>query len=231
MLVNGGTWEIPHIEEMMTTKIAVANRNAAVAQAFALLLQQEDEFEVTADLTDGDQIVDVVAGARPEILLVDPALPDLDLGTLVSEVAEVSPETAVAVLTDSNDGSYLRGAVESGARAYLSMEGDAGELIQKLKLIAGGHVIASGSAASDLSDLVGTSPHGANDGLSDREIEVVNLVARGETNREIADTLVIAENTVKVHLRNIYGKLNVRNRQELTAYALRSESELTSVPS
>ena len=229
MLVNGGTWEIPQIEEMMTTKIAVANRNAAVAQAFALLLQQEDEFEVTADLTDGDQIVDVVAGARPEILLVDPALPDLDLGTLVSEVAEVSPETAVAVLTDSNDGSYLRGAVESGAKAYLSMEGDAGELIQKLKLIAGGHVIASGSAASDLSDLVGTSPHGASDGLSDREIEVVNLVARGETNREIADTLVIAENTVKVHLRNIYGKLNLRNRQELTAYALRSESELTTV--
>ena len=211
----------------MTTRIAVANRNAAVAQAFALLLQQEDEFEVTADLTDGDQIVDVVADARPEILLVDPALPALDLGALVSEVAEISPETAVAVLTDSNDGSYLRGAVESGARAYLSMEGDAGELIQKLKLIAGGHVIASGSAASDLSALAGPSPQGSNDGLSEREIEVVNLVARGETNREIADTLVIAENTVKVHLRNIYGKLSVRNRQELTAYALRSESELT----
>ena len=214
----------------MATKIAVANRNAAVAQAFALLLQQESEFDVAADLTDGDQIVGVVADTRPQILLVDPALPDLDLDALVSEVAEVSPETAVAVLTDSGDGRYLKGAVESGAQAYLSMEGDAGELIQKLKLIAGGHVVASGSAASDLSALVGTSPQGSNDGLSDREIEVVNLVARGETNREIADTLVIAENTVKVHLRNIYGKLNLRNRQELTAYALRSESELTSVP-
>ena len=214
----------------MATKIAVANRNAAVAQAFALLLQQEEEFNVTADLTDGDQIIGAVADARPAILLVDPALPDLDLDALVSEVAEVSPETAVAVLTDSSDGRYLKGAVESGAQAYLSMEGDANELIQKLKLIADGHVIASGSAAKNLSDLAGASPQGSNDGLSDREIEVVNLVARGETNREIAGALVLAENTVKVHLRNIYGKLNLRNRQELTAYALRSESELTSVP-
>ncbi len=216
---------------MMATRITVANRNAAVAQAFALLLQQEDDFEVAAELTDGDQIAGVVADARPQILLVDPALPDLDLDALVNEVAAVSPDTAVAVLTDSSDGRYLKGAVESGARAYLSMEGDADELIQKLKLIASGHVVASGSAASDLSDLVGASPQGSDDGLSDREIEVVNLVARGETNREIADTLVIAENTVKVHLRNIYGKLNLRNRQELTAYALRSERELTSIPS
>ena len=169
----------------------------------------------------------MVADAKPEILLVDPALPDLDLDALISNVAEASPGTAVAVLTDSRDGKYLRGAVESGARAYLSMEGDAGELIQELKLIAAGHVIASGSAARDLSDLAGVNPQGSNDGLSDREIEIVNLVARGETNREIADTLVIAENTVKVHLRNIYGKLNLRNRQELTAYALQSESDLT----
>ena len=215
----------------MATTIVVANRNAAVAQALALLLQQEDEFDVAADLTDGDQIAGVVTDARPEVLLVDPALPDLDLDRLVSQVAEISPETAVAVLTDSNDGKYLKGAVESGARAYLSMEGHADELIQKLKLIASGHVVASGTAAKDLSDLAGLNANGSNDGLSDREIEVVNLVARGETNREIADTLVIAENTVKVHLRNIYGKLNLRNRQELTAYALQTENELTSTPS
>ena len=214
----------------MATRIAVANRNAAVAQALALLLQQEDEFDVAADLTDADQIDGVVADTKPELLLVDPALPDLDLAGVVRSVAEVSPETAVAVLTDSNDGKYLKGAVESGARAYLSMEGDADELIQKLKLIASGHVVASGTAARDLSDLVGAGSSGADDGLSDREIEVVNLVARGDTNKEIADTLVIAENTVKVHLRNIYGKLNLRNRQELTAYALQAESELSSVP-
>ena len=215
----------------MATRIVVANRNAAIAQALALLLQQEDEFEVAADLADENQIVGVVADTKPELLLVDPALPNLDLDGLISQVAEVSPQTSVAVLTDSVDGRYLKGAVESGAQAYLSMEGGADELIQKLKLIAGGHVIASGSAAKDLSELVGTSSQGANDGLSDREIEVVNLVARGDTNREIADTLVIAENTVKVHLRNIYGKLSLRNRQELTAYALQTGKELTSVPS
>ena len=208
----------------------IANRNAAVAQALALLLGQKEEFDVAAELTDADQIMGAVADSRPRLLLVDPALPNLDLDALIDQVAGISPETAVAVLTDSSDDRYLRGAVESGAQAYLSMEGDADELIQKLKLIAGGHVIASGSAANALSDLAGTVSEGSKDGLSDREIEVVNLVAGGDTNKEIADTLAIAENTVKVHLRNIYGKLNLRNRQELTAYALQSESELAVSP-
>ncbi len=193
----------------------------------ALLLGQNEEFDVVAELTEADKIMGAVADARPQLLLVDPALPNLDLDALVGEVAEISPQTAVAVLTDSSDSRYLKGAVESGAQAYLSMEGAADELMQKLKLIAGGHVIASGSAASALSDLAGTVSEGSKDGLSDREVEVVNLVARGDTNKEIADTLVIAENTVKVHLRNIYGKLSLRNRQELTAYALQPESEST----
>ena len=210
----------------MTTKITIANRNAAVAQAMALLLGQKEEFDVVARLTDADQIVASVSDARPQLLLVDPALPGLDLDVLIDEVSRVSPETAVAVLTDSGDARYLKGAVDSGAQAYLSMEGDADELIQKLKLIAGGHVVASGSAANALSDLVGTTSEGSSDGLSEREIDVVNLVARGDTNKEIADTLVIAENTVKVHLRNIYGKLNLRNRQELTAYALQADREV-----
>ena len=210
----------------MTTKITIANRNAAVAQAMALLLGQKGEFDVVAELTDADHVVASVSDARPQLLLVDPALPGLDLESLIGDVARISPETSVAVLTDSSDDSYLRGAVDSGAQAYLSMEGGADELVQKLKLIAGGHVIASASAASALSDLAGTTSEGSGDGLSEREIEVVNLVARGDTNKEIADTLVIAENTVKVHLRNIYGKLNLRNRQELTAYALQAEREL-----
>ncbi len=214
----------------MATKIAIANRNEAVAQALSLLLQQEDEFDVAAELTEEDKIVGAVADAKPELLLVDPALPNLDLDGLVSQVADISPKTSVAVLTDSSDDRYLKGAVESGTQAYLSMEGNAEELIQKLKLIAAGHVIASGSAAKDLSDLAGTTTNAPTDGLSEREMEVVNLVARGGTNKEIADTLVIAENTVKVHLRNIYGKLDLRNRQELTAYALQSESDQTSVP-
>lgn len=209
---------------IMVTRIAIANRNTTVAQALSLLLGREDEFVVTAEVTERDQVVEVVADAKPEILLVDPALPSLDLDALVSRVADVSPSTAVVVLADSRDARFLKRAVESRARAYLSLEGDANELIQELKLIAGGHVIASGSAAKNLSDLVGATSNGSSDGLSEREVEVVNLVARGETNREIAETLVIAENTVKVHLRNIYGKLNLRNRQELTAYVLHAES-------
>ena len=186
---------------IMATRIVIANRNAAVAQALSLLLGREDRFVVAAEVSEREQVIEVVKDTKPELLLVDPALPGLDLEGLVRQVAGVSPGTAVVVLTDSRDGRFLKRAVESGARAYLSLEGDADELVQELKLIAGGHVIASGSAARDLSDLSGRSSNGTSDGLSDREIEVVNLVARGDTNREIAETLVIAENSVKVHLR------------------------------
>ena len=209
----------------MVTSIAIANRNATVARALSLLLGREDEFEVIAEMTERDQVVKAVADAKPELLLVDPALPSLDLDGLVSWVADVSPSTAVVVLTDSRDARFLKRAVESGARAYLSLQGSADDLIQELKLIARGHVIVAGPAARDLSDLTGPSSSRLSDGLSGREVEVVNLVARGDTNREIAETLVIAENTVKVHLRNIYGKLNLRNRQELTAYVLRGDSD------
>ncbi len=212
----------------MATRIAIANRNAAVTQALSLLLGQEDEFMVAAQVTERDQVMEVAVKAKPELLLVDPAIPGLDLDSLVGRVAAVSPSTAVVVLTDSRDARFLKRAVESGARAYLSLEGDAEELVQQLKLIAGGHVIVAGPGVKDLSDLAGVSSRGSSDGLSEREVEVVNLVARGDTNREIAETLVIAENTVKVHLRNVYGKLNLRNRQELTAYVLQAERDQTS---
>ena len=209
----------------MVTSIAIANRNATVAQALSLLLGREDEFAVIAEMTERDQIIEVVADAKPELLLVDPALPNVDLVGLASRLADVSPNTAVVVLADLPDARFLKRAVESGARAYLSLQGDADDLIQELKLVARGHVVVTGPAAKDISDLAGPSSSGLSDGLSGREVEVVNLVARGETNREIAETLVIAENTVKVHLRNIYGKLNLRNRQELTAYVLRADSD------
>ena len=200
-------------------RVVIANRNAAVAEGLALLLEKHGEFDVVS-VSEIPEVVSAVLDSMADMLLVDPELPELDLKGLIDQVAEAASSTAVAVLTGSNDPRYLRVAVESGARGYVSMDAEPEELVRKLELIGEGHVLVSGPIAKDLSDLMGGAS--SNEDLSEREIEVVNLVARGSTNKEIAETLVIAENTVKVHLRNIYGKLDIRNRQQLAVYAFQS---------
>ena len=200
-------------------RIVMANRSASVAEAMALLLAKHGEFDVVT-VSEVSEVVSTVLDSGADMLLVDPELPELDLEGLINQVSEATGSTAVAVLTDSDEPRYLKNAIESGARAYVSMDAEPEELVRKLELIGEGHVLVSGPMAKDLSDLMeGTS---SNEDLSEREIEVVNLVARGSTNREIAETLVITENTVKVHLRNIYGKLDIRNRQQLAVHALQS---------
>ena len=200
-------------------RVVIANRNAAVAEGLALLLEKHGEFDVVS-VSEIPEVVSAVLDSMADMLLVDPELPELDLKGLIDQVAEAASSTAVAVLTGSNDPRYLRVAVESGARGYVSMDAEPEELVRKLELIGEGHVLVSGPIAKDLSDLMGGAS--SNEDLSEREIEVVNLVARGSTNKEIARSLVITENTVKVLLRNIYGKLDIRNRQQLVAHALRS---------
>ena len=118
--------------------------------------------------------------------------------------------------------SFLPVAVESGARAFLSLNLPVEELVRDLELAAAGQVVVSGPAASSLADLVSKPPDRSGlPGLSDRETEVVYLVAQGFTNRKTAEALHLTENTVKVHLRNIYRKLELRNRHELIVYAHR----------
>lgn len=201
-------------------RVVITNMNAAVAHALALMLEQKAGYEIVAEASRAEQIVPAVRDGSAEMLLVDPEIPGLDLDNLVDEATKYVPSLIVVVMTSSGDSVYLRQAVEAGARAYVSMDAEPDELIRTLGLIAEGHVIASGPAANDLSDLFQDSDNGEAPDLSDREIEVVNLIVRGASNREIAGSLVIAESTVKVHLRNIYAKLDLRNRQQLASHAL-----------
>ena len=120
------------------------------------------------------------------------------------------------------DTAFLRVAVDSDARAFLSLDAQVEELVRDLELAASGQVVVSSPAARPLADLVYRPPdRPERQWLSDREVEVVYQVAHGSTNREVAEALNLTENTVKVHMRNIFRKLELRNRHELIAYAHR----------
>ena len=206
-------------------RIAVANRNESITHAISMLLTSEGDFEVVAELSDPGSLLSNPSVRDADLLLVDPELEDLDLAKVVEQMAELSPSTSVVVLTESDDREYLSAAVDAGAKAYISMDVDPAELVQKLKLVGEGHVVASGDVVNDLSDLAGDDAEDQLpdiEDLSQREVEVVALAAHGASNREIADSLIITENTVRVHLRNIYRKLEIKNRQQLTVYAMQS---------
>lgn len=202
-------------------RLALVHRNATMASALTLLLERSGECEVLAAATNPEDALSAARKTPPQVVLLDPELPDIDLKGLVDEFVETVPGVNVVALTGSSDPEYLKQAVNAGMTAYLTTAAEPDELISKLSLAAQGHVLVSGRMANDLSDLAQTNAVAVSNGvpvdLTNREREVVSLASQGTTNRQIAEELVVTENTVKIHLRNIYRKLEVRNRHQLTA--------------
>ena len=210
-------------------KVVIAHRNAATGHGLALLLAKYGDFDVVAELSDASTIVGSVTANNPDLLLVDSEFPDIDLDDTIREVKQVRGEIAVAVIAGSEDWSLLDSSMRAGATSFISMKTDPEQLALSLRLAGDGHVLVSTPLVASLSDLFRSDEDLGKEGdlqqghdLSQRELEILHLVAQGSTNAEIAEELVIAENTVKVHMRNILGKLQLRNRQQAAAYALQS---------
>ena len=211
-------------------RVIIAHRNAATGHGLALLLAKYGDFEVVAELSKAAEIVNTVTTTSPDLTLLDSELPGMDLERTIRDVKRTHPEMAIAVITGSDDWSHLDSSMRAGATSFVSMKTDPEQLAISLRLAGDGHVLVSTPLVGSLADLFreGTS-NGSSEGgvqpahdLSQRELEILQLVAQGSTNAEIARELVIAENTVKVHMRNILGKLQLRNRQQAAAYALQS---------
>ena len=207
-------------------KVVIIHRNTATGHGLALILEKYGDFQVVAEVSDHEEAIPTVLSEAPDVVVMDSEFPELDLEETVSGIKESLPDTSVAVLTGSDDWSHLGASIRAGAASFISMKTPPEELALCLRLVAGGHVFVASPLVSTLSDIVGEAPGEENGGvdhdLSDRELEILNLVSHGATNQEISDSLTIAENTVKVHMRNILGKLQLRNRQQAAAYALKT---------
>ncbi len=201
-------------------RVIIADDHGIVRDGIRAVLQREaGEFEVVAEAADIPSLVREVREHKPDLLTLDLTMPGgSSLGALPT-LFIAHPTLAVAILTMREDPEYARQALRAGARSYVLKEAEPAELLQAFRLaVAGGNYLHPRLGA-----LMATGEDGATDGvaLSEREREVVRLIANGYTNPEIAEQLNVAERTVKTYRARAIEKLGFSSRAEITAYVRR----------
>ena len=202
-------------------RIALCDDHAVVRSGLRHILDAEADLEVVGEAGSAAEAVDVATAARPDVFVMDLGLPDRNGIAATADICAVSPDTRVLVLTVHDDVAYLRRAFQAGATGYLVKEAADVELVQAVRQVATGklYVHPSLGAALLAPDAPAARPAGPGGELSEREVEVLALIANGLTNAEIAERLYVSIRTVETHRAHIHQKLDVRTRAELVRVA------------
>jgi DNA-binding NarL/FixJ family response regulator len=190
-------------------RLLIVDDHPVVRDGLTGMFRGEPEIEVLGEAADGAEAVARAEDLRPDVILMDLRMPELDGVTAIARLAERGVPSRVLVLTTYETDSDVLPAIEAGATGYLLKDAPRAELLRAVRAAARGEAVLSPSVASRV---LGQVRAPAAEPLSARELEVLELVARGSTNREAAAKLFISEATVKTHLIHIYGKLGVKDR-------------------
>ena len=211
----------------MAIKVLVADDHRLFRQGLISLMKTHDDLvEVVGEAASGAEAVQMAVELQPDVVLMDIYMPGVDGLQATQQIKASFPNIAVVMLTSSESDEHLYEAVHLGASGYLLKSLDAEELFDLLNGVMRGEAAMTRVMAARLlkgiaSESVKNIPHVA-ESLTDREIDVLRLVAKGHSNPQIAEELCITVNTVKTHLNNILTKLNLENRTQVAAYAVRS---------
>jgi len=193
-----------------------------------MVLGQEDDIEIVGEAGDGAEAIRRAEELLPDVVLMDIRMPRRSGIEACTAIKEIVPSTKIVILTISDEESDLYEAVRAGANGYLLKDVPGEEIADGIRAVAGGQSLISPSMASKLLSEFATMikkseerPQLPVPRLTDRELQVLKLVARGMANKEIAVELFISENTVKNHVRNILEKLQLHSRMEAVVYAVR----------
>jgi DNA-binding NarL/FixJ family response regulator len=206
-------------------RVVIVDDQLLICQGFQTLLDLEDDIQVVALAHDGHAAVAVVDQEQPDVVLMDVRMPELDGVAATHQITQRFPHVAVLILTTFDDDEYVFEGLKAGARGYLLKDISSADLVQAVRTVAAGQGLMQPSiarkvlteftrlAALDNPARATTQP-AASSLLTEREHEVLHAMNEGLSNREIAARLVISEGTVKTHVSNILGKLEVRDRTQ-----------------
>jgi len=213
---------------MPIIRVLVVDDQELFRRGLIMLLGVETDMEVVGEAADGSSAATMAATTRPDVVLMDVRMPRQTGIEACVALKTAAPEARIIMLTVSDEETDLYDAVKSGASGYLLKDSSIEEVAQAIRVVADGQSLISPSMAIKLLDefkqMARTDRQAVpTPRLTERELEVLRLVARGLNNREIAKQLFISENTVKNHVRNILEKLQLHSRMEAVMYAVREK--------
>ena len=203
----------------MPIRVLIVDDHAVVRKGLRSFLELDADLKIVGEAADGAAALRMAQASRPDVVLMDLLMPLMDGVAATSAIRHELPDTEVIALTSVLEESLVIQAIQAGAIGYLLKDTDAPKLRQAIKAAAAGEVQLSPAAAAMLMHKV-KAPRSP-ETLTERETEVLRQLARGKSNKEIANTLFISETTVKTHVKNIMQKLGVPSRTHAALYAAR----------
>ena len=199
-------------------RLVIADDHPIVRDGLSGMFAADPDFEVVGEAGDGAEAIRLAEALQPDVILMDLQMPGVDGVAAIGQLAERGVRSRVLVLTTYDTDGYVVPAIEAGATGYLLKDAPRDELLRAVRAAADGQTVLAPSVAGTLMNHVRTPP--AADLLSPRELEVLQLVAAGNTNREAARHLFISEATVKTHLLRVFAKLGVADRTAAVTTAM-----------
>jgi DNA-binding NarL/FixJ family response regulator len=200
----------------MAITLLIVDDHPVVRDGLRGIFSGDNRFEVLGEAATGAEAITLAAAHQPDVVLMDLRMPEVDGVTAIAELARRGVPSRILVLTTYDTDSDVLPAIEAGATGYLLKDAPREELFRAVEAAARGQAVLSPAVATRL---MGQMRAPASDTLSQRELEVLGLIARGSTNREAAAQLFISEATVKTHLLHVYAKLGVKDRAAAVAVA------------
>jgi len=202
--------------------VLIADDHGIVRSGLQMLIDRQVDMRVVGEAQDGVEAVERTLAERPDVAVLDVSMPRLTGLQAAHQIHAHAPAVRVLMLSMHEDDGYFFDAMEAGAAGYVSKRGADGDLIGAIRTVASGETFLSSRAQQALlRRWLHDGGRAPADGLTPRELEVVKLIAEAHTNREIAETLKLAEKTVESHRANVLAKLGMRDRVELARYAIR----------
>ena len=208
---------------MEEIRILIVDDHPVVREGIGSMLKKEPDFKMVGEASNGLEAIEKARELSPDVVLMDLRMPEMDGVEAISRIKAEKPEVKFIILTTYSDDEYIFKGIAAGARAYLLKDAPRDELFKAIRMVSRGESLIQPVVASrvldKLAELSRKTP--AADTLSDREIEVLRLMAGGHSNKDIADHLSITQSTVKTHITSIFQKLNVTTRTEAVTNALK----------